>query len=1576
MAEESEPIATEGPYNIPQLEFNEPLTWRAGRAIPVADLFTRLQKLSKELRTVDQNTIEVTDIAKLAQDLVHPNLLGHKDKGIRAWTVCCVVDILNICAPNAPYKNDQLRDIFTVIINSILPALADSSNAYNTQHQYILQQLVEAESIVLITDIQEADPLLTSLFTICFDVVSGSGKNSSGTEIAKTVEYQIHTLLSMVVDEAMLPQDVIDIIISQFLRVDPRSVSQPANRRRAEKKDKTQSTLLLKDYPAAYNMAKVICTSSSAKMSGAISQYYSNIVSNATAALSTEDSKGKTFKRHTSPASDSDSDDDEARSLSDLKKVHRLIKELWRACPDVLVGVIPQCEIELAADSMTLRQLAVETLGDLIAGIGLAGLPDLPTLDPAADPLPTIMAIDNDKPMSTNPLLNPSSPKPFMHVHASAYQAFLGRRIDKAPSVRTAWATAVSRVLLTRAGSIGLSEEERATLVAGLSTLLKDIDEKVRLIALQSLTLFPYYAVIKVLGSDGGLSKPGSLLSTVAERVVDKKLLVREQAMQVLANMWGVASRDIADGVDEVRSVIGPAPSHILSAMYVKDSHVTGMLLKILYESLLPLNYPSVKSKATASSQKNGESQTEDADSIRVRRLLTLVRDLDDKAKPVFFGLQKRQADMVKALTAFLKCCEDYNGGVAEDFAESKQLEEKLKRMVEMLSRQQPDASRFSVDLHKFAKAHDRRSYQLIRFMMGSEHDFRTMTKAMKEFNKRIREGTSTNEAMLESLTPLLYSCALVCYNRSHLPAIIEYSRSADADFSDPAQELLREISEKVPEVMKSHIKDLCTELESAAPTAKEAESSSAVDSLKACATFAKKFPEELPKERKFEVALMHFIEFSTSPKAAKHATTILLKTSNKKELRAREIITKAVKRVTAGASNRLAHLAAIAQVCLLAPEAASAEEDRILTIVTNTLNGNNTADAEEENLKVWSETVDEDTLAKTLVLRILVNRCRSGKEKDRDNFDVLAQSVIDVLMKIIEANGETASSKNTPNAERNRMRLAAARGILKLCRHKPRCEELVAPQMFETIGQIMINPPYAVRRGVLAQMKKYLNTNSLASRWFTIFFLTAFEVDAEIKTSTIPWLKSRAALYVRQQQSRSNDKDKKPMMHTMELTFARLLSLLIHHPDYPAKGMQTYDGDLLDFAKYIIFYLQTVATDDNLSLIFHIAQRVKQAQDALSTDPEVQERLYVLSDLAQATIRNYADLMPASARGNNLLQTYPGKAHLPNSLFSPINGHVKAQEIAAKNYLPEDVALGLEQLVRQVVRNAKAREPKSKHRTPAGERKRKISFSVDPDADGDEKSATKKKARSSASLPIRKTPVSQKRKIEALSVEQPSRKSARTSNVRAVNYIESDEDDEGGDDVDNIVKYNPGPTAKSAKRSTTKDGDEVEEEGVEDEEEEEEEGIGSPTPQAKTLDDDDDAQMSEPEEDNEATNASADGNDEEMVTDENQVEHELEEESEPEAEELETTPESKTTRRSTRGRGASKAAAEIPANMKKPAVTTKAKSSPAAKPTNGTKRVGKAVTSPKTKMVSKKTTTSSPAAPEPTRRSSRRGKV
>lgn len=92
------------------LSFNQPLSWRVGRsAIPIADLLERLQTLAQELRKLEQEEINKESLRKVSQELASAHLLAHKDKGVRAWATCCIVDVLRLCAPDAPFTRNQLK---------------------------------------------------------------------------------------------------------------------------------------------------------------------------------------------------------------------------------------------------------------------------------------------------------------------------------------------------------------------------------------------------------------------------------------------------------------------------------------------------------------------------------------------------------------------------------------------------------------------------------------------------------------------------------------------------------------------------------------------------------------------------------------------------------------------------------------------------------------------------------------------------------------------------------------------------------------------------------------------------------------------------------------------------------------------------------------------------------------------------------------------------------------------------------------------------------------------------------------------------------------------------------------------------------------------------------------------------------------------------------------------------------------------------------------------------------------------------------------------------------------------------
>lgn len=563
-----------------------------------------------------------------------------------------------------------------MIITQILPALADTTNAYNNQHLYVLNSLALVKSIVLLTDIPSSDTLTRNVFQICFDVLSGTAKEAPREELQKNVEINMTQLLVSLVDEsATLPPEVIDIIVAQFLRMDPRAIAGASGKGKKNgiQLDEKQSLLVLKQLPPAYNMAKYICNACPEKMARYISQYFNDVIVDASK-FSASAGANKSKRRHGDDLSDSDDEyalGPTEEDLRELRKVHGLLRELWRACPAVLQNVVPQLEAELSTENVQLRLLATDTLGDIISGIGAAGVPTPPALDSSAYPPNTLSKSPEDA-SSFNLLTKPSSPQPFPHAHPQAYSNYLGRRHDKSPLVRSTWTTGIGRILTTCAGGAGLSQQEEDRLIDDLSRMMGDADEKVRIAAVRVVNSFTFRDIIWKLGRSGGITKPGSVLATLAERVRDRKHTVREEAMTVLGRAWGVALGEIAANNEQVTSLIGGAPSKIFDTYYTNDPEIMALLDSVFFKQLLPLAYPSIKSRSSravnGNSQRTKESQgadqepvTTDPDKIRTERILILLRSLDERAKKVFFTIQSRQLVLAKVMNAYLARCEDYN---------------------------------------------------------------------------------------------------------------------------------------------------------------------------------------------------------------------------------------------------------------------------------------------------------------------------------------------------------------------------------------------------------------------------------------------------------------------------------------------------------------------------------------------------------------------------------------------------------------------------------------------------------------------------------------------------------------------------------------------------------------------------------------------------------------------------------------------------------------------------------------------------------------------------------------------------
>ncbi|KAF1732147.1 Sister chromatid cohesion protein pds5 [Beauveria bassiana] len=1370
------------------LVFDEELSWRPAKPIPSATLLARLERLSKELAEFDQGAVNLDSLKTVASQLAHRNLLQHKDRGVKAYTACCLVDLLRLYVPDAPFTDEQLKMMFVLFVKEILPALHDPTNPYDSQHKYVLMSLTDVKSILLICDVHGADDLLLRLFNSAFDGVSTSSKASPDHQVAKDVEIHLTDMLMHLIEESpgSVPASVIDAIISQFLRAAP-----PGGNKTKEANGK-QSTLLHKTEPPAYIMAKNICNGCADKMSRYVSQYFSDVILNASG-FATKNGYGH----------GDDSDEEDANSgpseadLKSLRQAHALIRELWRAAPTILQNVVPQLDAELSADNVHLRHIATEAFGDMISGIGAAGPPPPPALDPAAWP-PVRLMDEPGTPTEANVLTTPFSPQSFAQTHHATYRNFVSRKNDKSGTIRAAWVTAVGYILSSSAGGIGLSREDETELVRGLVDKLSDGEEKVRLAAVKAIELFQFRDVILKLGATGGVDKEGSLFASLSDRCRDRKASVRVDAMVLLGKLWAVGAADIQDGQEAVTACLGGVPSRIINSFYANDSDLNVLLDRVMFECLVPLKFPLVKGKsAKGGSNKNAMSQTEQ-DSIRAERILLMLKALDQPAQKAFFAMQARQPQFAKGVSILIQQCEAYNGGVIESNEEK--VKASLAKTIDWIGRFFPDGLKVRGDLQKFAKLNERRSYQLVKYAIESESDFKTVRRAISELITKLQ---SSNAAVaLDTLIPLLYRSSSLMFNRSHLATIMDFSKSDKNGLAAVAHLVLNDISQRNPDLFKAHAEELRKEIIEQSPSENKTNDPSLVDILKAYSSYAKKYPKDVSLDRSFIQTLTNYAMYGTPPKAAKFAINIMLaKDDDKSKVTATNLLRKAMQDIAYGKPHFLNKLATLSQLELLTPTVTMDEGDAIQDLTIKSILRQVHTDAKPGAEPAWVDDadMDEEIQAKCLALRILANQAIANQNEA--DAETKVKTVFKLLKTFVVSEGEFCKVKDTPQHHKKRLRLLAGLLMLKLCTIK-KYDEQLDPVTFNKLAELVQDSEVQVRRRFMEKLQSYLTHGKLRARFLTILFLVAFEPVPEVKNRVETWLRSRALYYA------ENKKE------VMEAIFGRLIPLLAHHPDYSASV-----DDLADFANYFLFYLNAVATEANLGLISKYAERTKQTRDAIN--PDASENLYVLSDLAQAIIRKYQE------KRNWSFRVYPGKVGLATGLFAPLPSSEVAEEIAKKQYIPEALDEKLDSLLRSFERKKKR---KSMHdpSEPSSKRSRTQIKTVIREKAASKQPKVKKAKKVKAARP---------KKERASIADEPGERRRSSRVTKTSDYKERDDKDDEDEMLDGVAEWKYGDDSSDEESEDEESGEEsgdAEEEEEEEAEKGDEEGEEQEQPAAK----------------------------------------------------------------------------------------------------------------------------------------------
>ncbi|KFK29787.1 hypothetical protein AALP_AA7G179700 [Arabis alpina] len=128
------------------------------------ELLSLLDKLFLCLSAVEQSPRDSMQnaLSPLMKALVGGKLFRHSDVDVKVAVAACISEITRITAPDAPYDDEQMREVFKLIVSSFENLVDQSSRSYSKTTS-ILETVAKVRSCVVMLDL-ECDALLIEMF--------------------------------------------------------------------------------------------------------------------------------------------------------------------------------------------------------------------------------------------------------------------------------------------------------------------------------------------------------------------------------------------------------------------------------------------------------------------------------------------------------------------------------------------------------------------------------------------------------------------------------------------------------------------------------------------------------------------------------------------------------------------------------------------------------------------------------------------------------------------------------------------------------------------------------------------------------------------------------------------------------------------------------------------------------------------------------------------------------------------------------------------------------------------------------------------------------------------------------------------------------------------------------------------------------------------------------------------------------------------------------------------------------------------------------------------------------------------
>ncbi|XP_056174892.1 sister chromatid cohesion protein PDS5 homolog C-like [Syzygium oleosum] len=131
---------------------------------PVDELLPLLDRVETCLSRVEQSPSKSMQkaLSPSQKALVANRLFRHSDVDVKVAVASCISEITRISAPEAPYDDDQMKEVFQLIVSSF-QNLSDKSSRSYVKRASILETVAKVRSCVVMLDL-ECDTLILEMF--------------------------------------------------------------------------------------------------------------------------------------------------------------------------------------------------------------------------------------------------------------------------------------------------------------------------------------------------------------------------------------------------------------------------------------------------------------------------------------------------------------------------------------------------------------------------------------------------------------------------------------------------------------------------------------------------------------------------------------------------------------------------------------------------------------------------------------------------------------------------------------------------------------------------------------------------------------------------------------------------------------------------------------------------------------------------------------------------------------------------------------------------------------------------------------------------------------------------------------------------------------------------------------------------------------------------------------------------------------------------------------------------------------------------------------------------------------------